>query len=219
MLNNRDIVDFLSDTMLVSNKRLFAVKGNLTVEQIDNQLICDSIQQSLNDYHTLSRYITNDYLIKPNTNSITTLYHINTDFNNLVDNSFKKQLVDIDGEKCLLIDTNTQYGTIIPNITLKRNYRKLKVDVRFSLQNLDTCKTLPKFVCEKKGEQNYYLAVPLENQQDGNTNTRQKKTFVFRTTLVFDSKTEGDQLKIYLWNTHKAKMLYDNLFVKIEEVE
>lgn len=219
MLNNRDIVDFLSDTMLVSNKRLFVVKENLTVEQIDNQALCDSIQQSLIDYSTLSRYITNDYLIKPNTNSIATLYHINTDFNNEVDDDFKKQLIDIDGEKCLLIDTNTQYGTIIPNITFKRNYRKIKVDVRFSLQNLDTCKTLPKFVCEKNGEQSYYLAVPLANQQDENTNAYEKKTFIFRTTLVLEGKTEGDIFKLYLWNHSKTRMTYDNLYVDVCEVE
>ena len=219
MLDNRDIVDFLSDTMLVSDKRLFVVKENMVVKQIDNRHICDSIQQSLNDYRTLSRYITNDYLIKPNTNSITTLYHINTDFNKLVDDDFKKQLANIDGEKCLLIDTNTQYGTIIPNITLKRDYRKLRVEVRFSLQNLDTCKNLPKFVCEKNGEQSYHLAVPLINQQDENINTRQKKTFVFRITLVFNGKTEGDILKLYLWNGSKTRMTYDNLYVDISEVK
>lgn len=78
---------------------------------------------------------------------------------------------------------------------------------------------LAKICVRKKGEQNYYLAVPLVDQQDKDVNACQKKTFVFRTTLVFEGKTEGDQLKIYLWNTQKAKMLYDNLFVKIEEVE
>lgn len=219
MMDNRDLVSFLSDTLFVSSNRLFSVSKNMMLKQIDNQNVCDSINHTLDNYRILSRYVANDYLIKPDKNSIANLCHINTDFNKIDDNIFKTQLTTINGEKCLLIDTSIVYGTIAPNITLKHNYRKLKVDVRFSLQSLDTCATLPKLVCEKNGESKYYLSVPLENQELNNLNTQNAASFVFRTTVVFDDTNDGDIFKMYLWNNKKATMTYDNLYVNIDVIE
>ena len=219
MMDNRDLVSFLSDTLFVSNNRLFSVQDGLTIKQIDNQNICDSINQSLDNYRILSRYVANDYLIKPDKSSIANLYHINTDFNNLTDNLFKAQLTTIDGDKCMMIDSNTTFSAICPNITLTHNCHKLKVDVRFSFQSLDTSATLPKIVCEKNGEHNYYMAVPIDNQENKTKNTGNKESFVFRTTIVFEGETDGDIFKLYLWNNHKSRMAYDNLYVNIDCVE
>jgi hypothetical protein len=191
----------------------------MMLKQIDNQNVCDSINHTLDNYRILSRYVANDYLIKPDKNSIATLYHINTDFNNLTDDTFKAQLTTIDGDKCLMIDNSTTFGAICPNITLTRDCHKLKVDVRFSLQSLDTSATLPKIVCEKNGEHSYYLAVPIEDQENEIKNTGNKESFVFRTTIVFEGKIDGDIFKLYIWNNHKSRMTYDNLYVNIDCVE
>ena len=219
MMDNRDLVSFLSDTLFVSSNRLFSVSKNMILRQIDNQNVRDSINHTLDNYRILSRYVANDYLIKPDKNSIATLYHINTDFNNLTDDTFKAQLTTIDGDKCLMIDSSTTFGAICPNITLTRDCHKLKVDVRFSLQSFDTSATLPKIVCEKNGEHSYYLAVPIEEQENKIKNTGNKESFVFRTTIVFEGKIDGDIFKLYLWNNHKSRMTYDNLYVNIDCVE
>lgn len=219
MLNNRDVVEFLSDSLLISSNRLFAVKRDLQVEQIDNQSICDSILQNLNDYQTISHHaVTNDYLIK-NTSQVKTNYcHINTNFDGLIDSEFKKQLTTIDKNKCLIIDKDMEYGEICPNFELKDNCKRLKVEIRFTLQSLDTSTTLPQLILEKRGKCDYYLAVPTDSYNDKKLNTGQKENFVLKTTIEFEEKTDGDVFKIYLWNCEHSTMLYDNLYVNVNQL-
>ena len=219
MLNNRDVVEFLSDSLLVSDNRLFAVKRNLQVEQIDNQAVCDSIQQNLNDYQTISRHaVTNDYLIKTVSQVKTNYCHINTNFEGRVDSEFKKQLTTVDNDKCLIINKDMEYGEICPNFELKDNCKRLKVEIRFTLQSLDTTAALPQLILEKRGKYDYYLAVPTDSNNDKNLNTGQKENFVLKTTIEFEEKTDGDVFKIYLWNSEHSAMLYDNLYVNINQL-
>lgn len=219
MLNNRDVVDFLTDSLLISNNRLFAVNSDLQTEQIDNLSVCDSIRQNLNDYQTISCHaVTNDYLMKNTTEGKTNICHINTNFEGRIDSVFRNQLTTINNNKCLIINKDTEYGQICPNLELKDNCRKLKVEIRFTLQSLDTTTILPKLILEKKGKQNYYLAVPTNSNNDKKLNTGQKENFVLKTTVEFEQNTDGEVFKIYLWNSQHSSMLYDNLYVNINQL-
>ncbi len=56
MLNNRDVIDYIQDTLLVSNKRLFVVQDNLSAKRLENDSLLEDIQSNLNTYQILSQY-------------------------------------------------------------------------------------------------------------------------------------------------------------------
>ena len=92
--------------------------------------------------------------------------------------------------------------------------KRMMVEIRFDLQSLDTTATLPKLAIEKNGAEPYYYCINI----DSTLNTGAKETFSFKSTINFSEPTNGDRLKIYLWNSKKATMLYDNLFVNIAKL-
>lgn len=214
MLNNRDVNDFIADTLYLSDDRLFVVKDNMELEQIENEQILDSMRENLSTYQTISKFVVdNDYLKKNVTQ--TNMCLINVDFDNTSMEYFENDIVDFDGNKCLRIDNNTTYSGICPNMDFSKDIHRIKVEIRFDLQSLDTAAVLPKFVIEKNGAEPYYFAENI----DSTFNTGARKNYSYKSTINFTGPTIGDKLKIYLWNPHKATMLYDNLFVKIDEVE
>ncbi|MBO7478356.1 MAG: LTA synthase family protein [Salinivirgaceae bacterium] len=214
MLNNRDVNDFIADTIYLSNNRLFIVKDNLELEQIDNQQLLDSMQENLAKYQIISKFaVGNDYLKKNTVQA--NLCQINVDFDNSIMKYYESFIVDYDGNKCLRIDTSTAYSSICPRIDFEKDVNRIKIEIRFDIQSLDTSTVLPKFVIEKNGTHPYYYVANI----DSSFNSGATKTYSYKSTINFTGPTIGDQMKIYLWNAHKATMLYDNLFVKIDEVE
>lgn len=214
MLNNRDVSEFVADTLFLSHNRLFVVNSNLELTQIENQQLLDSMLENLSKYQTISEYVVNnDYLKKSNKQENICL--INIDFDNSNIKHFEKEIVDIDGNKCLQLDKSIKYGTLCPNTTFSKDINRIKVEIRFDIQSLDTASALPKLVIEKNGAEPYYLATNI----DSTFNTGKQQTFSFKSTISLEGETKGDILKIYLWNAHNATMLYDNLFIKIDEVK
>lgn len=214
MLNNRDVDDFIADTIYLSSNRLFVIKDNLELNQIENQQLLDSISEILSNYQTISEFVVNNDCLKKN-NALENLCLINADFDNTSSKYFEKEIVDIDGNKCLRIDTSTTYGSICPNLNFTKDINRVKIEIRFDIQSLDTSAVLPKFVIEKNGPHPYYYVANI----DSSFNSGTPKTYTHKSTINFTGPTKGDQMKIYLWNAHNATMLYDNLFVKIDEVE
>lgn len=214
MLNNRDVTDFLSDTLYISHSRLFIVTDNLELTQIENQQLLDSMLENLEKYQTISEYVVNNDYLKKNSKQ-ENICLINVDFDNTNIKLFEKEIVDIDGNKCLQIGNDTKYGSICQNIIFDKDINRIKVEIRFDIQSLDTASALPKLVIEKNGTEPYYSATNI----DSSFNTGKQQSFSFKTTINFKGETKGDKLKIYLWNAQNATLIYDNLFVKIDEVE
>ena len=111
MLNNRDVDDFIADTIYLSSNRLFVIKDNLELNQIENQQLLDSISEILSNYQTISEFVVNNDCLKKN-NALENLCLINADFDNTSSKYFEKEIVDIDGNKCLRIDTSTTYLSV-----------------------------------------------------------------------------------------------------------
>ena len=213
MLNNRDVADFIADTLYLSHNRLFVVTDNLELCQIENQALLDSMQTNLIKYQAISEYATNNDYLKKNTTQ-DNLCLINVDFDNTSSKYFENEIVNIDGNNCLRIDSNREYAGICPNINFENDIKRMKVEIRFDLQSLDTTATLPKLAIEKNGAEPYYYCINI----DSTLNTGAKETFSFKSTINFSEPTNGDRLKIYLWNSKRATMLYDNLFVNIAKL-
>lgn len=214
MLNNRDVADFIADTLYLSHNRLFVVTDNLELSQIENQALLDSMQTNLIKYQAISEYATNNDYLKKNTTQ-DNLCLINVDFDNTSSKFYKNEIVDFDGNKCLRADSSTTFCSICPNIDFTKDINRIKVEVRFTLRSLDTTAVLPKFIIEKNGAQPYYYVANIDSAFNSGT----PQTYTYKSTINFSGPTQGDRMKIYLWNAHKATMLYDNLFVKIDEVK
>lgn len=213
MLNNRDVTDFIADTLYLSHDRLFVVKDNLELEQIENEALLDSMQTNLAKYQAISEYVVhNDFLKKNNLQE--NLCLINADFDNTSLKYFEDEIVNVDGNKCLRIDNNREYAGICPAIDFEKEIKRIKVEIRFDLQSLDTTAILPKLAIEKDGTEPYYYCIKI----DSTLNTGSTETFSFKSTINFSEPTNGDRLKIYLWNSKRATMLYDNLFVNIAKL-
>lgn len=196
MLNNRDVTEFLLDSTFISNKRLFKVNDNLTITQIDDQQLLDSLTKCLDNYQTLSEYVVNqDYLTK---------------------NDIKKHsLCSFSKHNSTNISSDCEYGTICPNMTFDKAYEKIKINVRFSFMSLDTTKKLPKLVIEKSGKQPYYLAIPI----DSTLNTGNHEEFNIKTTINFEESSKDDTFKLYLWNNQHGSMTYQDISVNINSAE
>ncbi len=209
MLNNRDVIDFLSDTMMISGNRLFHVNSDLSVIPTENNAVLDSLTTLLNSYQTISKYvIKNDYLKKNIEGAKESLVNLNLDFDHNVPSEFKKQLYNKNGNMCMLIDSTIEYGTLCSKIDLQKKCKKIKVVIMFDFQSSDTSKKLPKIVIEAG---NYYLASPI----DSALNTGLSEKYQLTTTIDIEDK-DNATMKIYLWNPNHSRMTYDNLMIKID---
>lgn len=215
MLNNRDVAEFILDTLFLSHNRLFAVKPNLNVIPITDDKKRDSLLNYLNQYQTLSKYAVNFDFLKKSNSEIETIYFSEENFDMMAKECHNMPIADIDGNKCLIMDENTKYGHICEKMKLRKNYKKVKIEIRYKLKSQDTTKTLPKLVIEKDGKTPYYNIVKTNDT----LNSGKIENFLLKTTITFDGETKDNNFKIYLWNSQKATMLYDDLYVKIDEAE
>lgn len=214
MLNNRDVVDYIADSLLLSDNRLFRVKNNLEVEKIDKDSLLQLLQNQLREYQTLSVYaIENDYLRHPLTNNVVLLLQELVDFEKSQTADFSKTYVDSNDNTWGEIDAEDEY-TNLSTLEIKNTCKNIHCEVQFGIKSLDTTKELPILIISKMGNQPYYVTKSMSSPTKQNLNTSDKELFSCRFTIP-NVEQETSTLKLYLWNQNKAHVLYDNIAIKI----
>ena len=215
MLNNRQVVDYLCDTVLLSDNRLFLVQDNLCVKKIENKNLLEQLQTDLQNYQTLSCYaVQNDYLKHPLVANNVQIEKKFIDFENEKFEIFKKRQKDSTSNYWGEIEENEDYVNL-STLNIKKNYKTVLCEIQFELQSMDTTKDLPILVFSKKGDEAYYVSSEMISLLSKRSlNSGQKENFIFRTTIP-NVSDEDSQLKIYLWNKQRGHALYDNLLISV----
>ena len=215
MLNNRQVVDYMHDTLLLSDNRLFIIRDNLCVEKLTNNESLGMMQNELRNYQLLSCYVMdNDYLKHPLTEKSVRINETYITFDENYIGDFSQRYTDENSNSWGEINKGNEY-TLLADVDIKNNYKTISCDIRFDLQSKDTKADLPILVVSKKGDDSYYISSDMTAPASKHSlNTGERELFTFRTTIPNLSK-EDSQLKIYLWNKDGGHILYDNVRITI----
>lgn len=215
ILNNRDIEEYLNDTLFITYNRLFCVHDNITVEAIDDEKLLQTMTEKLNAEKSISKYAVYYNCLKPiNANSDDLIYSF---ANNLENKSSLEEIpVDDNGNKVIHLDSDKEFGPLCESFTLDDNYKSLNISAKFNFKNLSD-KPMPLFVVsiEKDGKFLYYNTRTLLHEKD--VETSGWMIFNDRENIQIKDNCEGATMKIYLWNRDKGDIMYDNINVSIYE--
>ena len=210
ILNNRDIVEYLSGMVLLNSGRLILEDSIFVGRPSDDEQLLATIQNELDNFNLVSRYaVQNDLLLPRDANTI--LYNASLDFEQNTLEVFDKYLVRREGY--LKIDRNIDYLSLCSNIAVRPLYENIAVEVSFEVRNLDVAKQLPLLTLALGSDEKQFR---LENLMGESLNTGQWEHFHFRTMFNTLEVEQTEALKLYLWNNDGTEYLLDNLVITIE---
>lgn len=207
MLNNRDVVDYMSGTDFLSSGKLIDLDpmffGRPSTDEQRRQALVDELEV----FDKLSRYVVqNDVLIPRDANTV--LYNTSLDFENHTLEVFDKYTVRDKG--CLSLDE--EYLWLCSQIAVRPVYQSIQVEVSFDVKNNDTAKTLPFLVGEFSSERRQFS---LESAMGESLNSGQWEHYHMRWTMK-NAGNAIESLKLYLWNAEHTEYLLDNLIITVE---
>ena len=216
MLNNRDVADYVNGDYVISNNRLFKVKKDLLSESVDDDAILLRMKRELEDFQTLSLFaVQNDHLVKYTQDEKRVLQQQNTDFESNYSPVFDGYVHQEGDNHYALMKSDNVYPPLWDHLVLKDNYDQLVVDVAFDMQSLDTLSQLPSIAVELD---DYYMFLTLESPEGVGFNTGNLEHYRHRLFIPLEKECKDKKLKIYLYNSHKASMKYDNIQVCVSAI-
>ncbi len=191
MLNNRDVVDYLHDTLFISNNDLFVVTDGLCVTPFENEQLSKQLKNERDNARQLHAFSVNyDYL--------------------KFDNELSNQLLSVEKyfADTVNVDNNQEFFSIC---SLKlNNVRNVSTNVGFRYKTEQKNATTPLlvFTIEKDGKTLMYHKSELVQSDDWNSK-------IFRETNYIDDNANGSILGVYLWNNCKTQYQFTRLNVEI----
>ncbi len=191
MLNNRDVVDYLSDAMCVSQGRLFRVLPNLQVELCTDMSRYEELMQELNDYRKISTYAVGH--------------------NRLFNEAESVHLLNVQRrEKPSTVSATEKFVSLVDYVTLPSDYNSLELELDFCMKPQSG--KLPSLVLEV--EDLYYLKTDLN--QEKNVQTKEgDNAYSIRLSIPLDGRGKGKLMKLYFWNPEQAVAEYAHINMKL----
>ena len=213
MLNNRDVVDYLHDEYFLCRSRLYKIDSDLCLTLVDNPILYQKFKKELDDYNLISTYaIEANFLNCESDADFVDLAEYHYDFDNTSDDVFSKMIVDSLDNKFVCFDESHEYVSLYPYLKVKDDYTKLIISVSFDLQSFTDNK--PPVLVYRLDD--FYQIVPLESWQNESLDTGELEHFANRIIIAEGKSYKGKQLKIYLFNPSKDRMMLDNVDILIK---
>lgn len=214
ILNSRDIVEYIYDSLFITYDRLFKVCDNLTVTPLENDDLLQMMHEKLDAEKEISKYAVYYNCLKPiNASNDKLIYSFASNLEK--SNKLDETTVDDNGNKVVHMDCKKEYGSICKSFVLDDNYSSLNVSIKFNFKNLNKEKPMPIFVIsiEKDGKSIVYKTRSLLHEKD--VMKDDWMLFNDRENISIKEDCKGYTMKIYLWNKDKGDIMYDNINVSI----
>ncbi len=205
MRNNREVTEWIHDTLFLNKNELYIIKPNLDLQQIENNALQQQLQNELNLFQSLSIYtVTNNYLYK----------NKDKNWKNKQDIIIlpQKEKYDSVFYKNLMwqhIDTTKDFIHLIESFSVESN--TVRCQISFQIKSLDTTKALPNIIYTNANGTLCYTT-PIKKLNDKSINTGEIETFTNNIEIPFNN---GDEFKLYLRTRKESNFLIRNLDVRI----
>ncbi|MCQ2958681.1 MAG: LTA synthase family protein [Bacteroidales bacterium] len=206
MLNNREVVEWMHDTLFLSKNELYVIQSDLRLNLLENQEHKKRMQEELQMYQKLSLYaVGNNYLLKTGTNAMSQL-----DSLVIFPKKYRYESILIDSSEWSRIDEKSDFIHLVS--PFKVSGSNMQCEISFNIQSLDTTASLPMILYQN--EHGYVFAtIPMTAIDGGNINTGKVETCKNKVVIPLDSKET--EWQIYLRTKNKSQLLIQNIDVSI----
>ena len=128
---------------------------------------------------------------------------------------FSNYLHEDNGNHYVLMKPELLYAPLFEPLLINTDKEDLLIDIAFDLQSLDTTTALPQVGVELGS---YYMNMRLNSPDDISLNTGKVEHF-HKHLSILNEESEGQKLKIYLFNSQKNTMKYDNIRINVSVVK
>lgn len=214
ILNSRDIVEYVYDSLFITYDRLFKVCDNLTVMSIENDSLSQMMHDKLEAEKEISKYAVYYNCLKPiNASSDNLIYEFANNFDK--NNKLDETPVDDNGNKVIHMDKDKEFGSICNSFTLKENYKSLNISVKFNFKNINKEKEMPIFVFSIENDEGLIIYKTRNLLHEKDVMKDGWMLFNDSENISISEDCKGCTMKIYLWNKDKGDIMYDNINVSI----
>lgn len=212
MLNNRDVVDYLSGTYMLSNGRLMSFDEDMRTNLIDDNKMLQQMKTELDDFQVISQYTVLHNRLNRVDGLLDVLRSDETDFESQYSSIFKDQVEEENGNHFALMDSTIKYASFFDDLKMYDAYENVYIETSFDFRSLDTTRALPR-LCVKLGS--YSMAFVLESLEGENLNTGQWEHYWNKISISVKDLDRGSILKMFLTNSECTTMAYDNIAVRV----
>lgn len=213
MLNNRDVVDYLHDEYFLCRKKLYKIDEDLSLEKIDDPLLYEKLRKELDDYNLIGVYALESNFLNCESNAeFLDIAEYHFDFDNITNKIFDKLILDSLDNKFAYFDEKLEFIYLYPYWNIDDDYMNFSVNISFDLKTY-TENNLPLLVITID---DFYQAIPLVSLKNESLNTGDLEHFVKKINISKGKSYKGKDLKIYLWNRYKDRMMFDNVDILIK---
>ena len=233
MLNNRDVLEYLSKDLFFYKNTLFKLKENFALEEIKNvdQQALDNMQQQLDDYIAVNQYVWLKDKIIPHyivdeafSKRLLFIHQYNFDEENPTERYVNRlsTFEAYSGTRSIYMAPDNEYSFVINTTQIPNKGRLLSLEISAKIFLVNNNKdSLPQITVSIKnhaaGEHLIYSSDKLFNMSD---KTLPKNQWIdYNYTREFDiydiSRQDSLELSIYLWNNKKSAMYYDDITVSV----
>ena len=210
MLNNRDVVDYVSGMEFLSSGRMIKVDSLMLGTAYNNEQRQQELMAELEVFDLLSRYAVQNDRLLPNDMGLI-LYNASLDFEQNTLEVFDKYTAKEEG--CLKLDSNNEFLWLSSEIAIRPVYQSVLVEISFDIKNNGSDRELPTLNVELDDDIQQYR---LENMAGELLNTGQWEHYHTRMILNTLEMEKIGALKLYLWNEDQCEYLLDNLIITVE---
>lgn len=204
MLNNRDVVEYYRDEVMLSRNRLIKMDSLFRMTAVDDDSLLALYQAELHDFDLLSRFVVQNDKLLPQEEAVRTLYSSHLDFGRNMLGIFDPYWLK--EEECLGIGATDEYVGLCSDVSLKPIYQDVWVEVAFDYR--DASSEPPRLAVHLGEETHHQLLVP-------STENGVWTPFHVRVMLNAFAQQADDKLSIYLWNPSGGSVTVDNLSVTV----
>lgn len=211
MLNNRDVVDYYEGDYFLSNNKVFVIDSNFEHQYVNDENITQTMTEHLNSYSVVSRFtVQHDFLKK--TENRYPLLNYSLDFKINTIGIFSDFLKTENDNVSVQIDEKNEYGPLFQRIDIPEDAASILIELSMDLICHDISKELPSIVFQSN---DFYVSIAINDDLGNPLNTGQWEHFHTKITIPVSDEMNGDNLKIYLYNSQRTIMEYDNLKIDV----
>ena len=213
MLNNRDVIDYVSGEYFLCRSNLYRMDDDLTLNTVEDEKLYNKLKSELDDYNLLGSYaLKSNFLNNDDDKDLTQIAEYNYDFDNTTDDIFKGITLDSLGNKFAYIKKGTEYTKLFPYLKIEEDYTSFNIYVSFDMKSYNKNK-LPLLIYNVG---DFYQTMPLVSLQNESLNTGDLEHYVSRIMISKGKSFKGETLKVYLRNMSDNEMMFDNVNVIIK---
>ncbi|MBO6026402.1 MAG: LTA synthase family protein [Bacteroidales bacterium] len=212
MLNNRDVVDYISENYMLSNGRLVRFDENMKATLVDDGEKLQRMKTELQDFQVVSQYVVQHNKLNRVDGLLEVLRSDETDFESSYSSIFKNHVDKENGNHFALLDSTDKYASFFDALKMYADHENVYVELTFDLRSLDTTRVLPKLAVEMGP---YYYTLELETMEGKSLNTGQWEHYWNKLSIPVKDSCKGNYLKMYLNNFKRTTMAYDNITVRV----